>query len=1029
MRRKPWLFVIFGLFLGLATSARAQEELLHLADSLAQTSQAEVAADLYRLVLQRYPHTYWAQRARIGLLRYTLQGTARKQALRTLETLLRSPGLPELAPLLKPLLAEDSSEVFLRYRLLLARRVPTLEGRESWLLEIAAGGPPALAQTAWRTLAADYETLRVKAQIQLAGLLASRDTALARLLLRRHAQNPDARLLLARMALPGDTLEALAQLREPNSRALRRLKARLLLALDDAEGAAQTLAEDPDTLPGLADLKARAWMAIGLRARLEDLLPYLQNPLVRARVLLVLGRDSRALALLDSLETAGLPDSAVLDETLAPTRLRLEALLNLGRFAEAAALFLRRPTDRAQGYDLARALDSLGLAPLALQVIQVAETLRPGPRFVPREALLRLRARLKPLPGLMDTLRRLGISVPPAVPDSAREAVLVDMARGLPLLEGARRLLDLRDPWTVIRLLSGLKLNETGNRLLAQAYLEAYELSGDSTYALQAEALFQARKVQDPTLYLRLHRRFRPRVLLHLDTLKVDRRAPPYLVEGLLAAGRPDLALQVARRSRLRDRAIRFRLFLANHLLDSAYAALDFGHPLEVVALAETLAAQNAGELAYDLLKRVSYAGFQVGQQAAHLRLRLAARLARWPEVVDLARAYLTEYPPSDTVRLLLARGLLETGHPRKAYLRAVPLRGTEARRIQGLALLRAGYPDWAATYRDAAPELAFRYLLDQKDVLSLLPLPLPRDSALIHRYLVLLATTGHEDFARKLADSVAAAGLLPASVARLALVEAEVRQGQVLQARQDLRRIHEPDARARAWYALGLYWMRQQDFQKAKEAFFKVIQWGGPETRGLGAFKLATVLFQERRYREAVEYYRMATELLSRNPQTVAEAYHNIAVCLKRLKDLEGARQAYQTLIQRFPGREEALDARISLALVDIDLGKPAEGYAVLAEAEGLMPRFRQEAEVQYWLGTLARMQGQQARALGHFGRVYTFHDTDAQWAPLARYEAALILEQAGLADRARLLFQQVLQQLAPTDPLYQEVQKHLKP
>ncbi len=1032
MRQKIGLFVLFGLFLA-PLRLPAQEQLLSLADSLIQTPQAEVAADLYRLVIQRFPDTYWAQRARIGLLRYALRGGARNQALQSLETLLNSSRLPELASLLAPLLMEDSSGPFLRYRLLLARRVPGLPQRPVLLEALAADEQyPELARTALRTLAADYDSLHAPSQIRLALQVANEHPALAGLLLRRYPGDSAALAGLAQLALQqADTLKALHWLRKPSSQHLRSLKARLYLALGDPEGTAQILADDPDTLPGIADLKALAWQAIGLQARLEDLLPYLQNRRVRARILLVTGHPRQALAVLDSPDTSGTDVLAGIPTALLPSpeALRLEALLQLHQAPEAAVFFLRHPTHRFQGYRLARMLDSLGFVSLALQVAQVAETLPSGPVFVPRDSLLVFRARHRLTPGLKDTLQMLNLQVPLLPLEGVRDSILLEMARGLPLLEGARQLLsEARDPWGVIRLLSGLKLNKAGYRLLAEAYITAYEYTGNEAYARQAEALLQGQKLEDLSLFVRLHRRYRPEALLQLDTLKVDRRWAPDLVAGLLAAHRPDLARQVAARSHLRDRALRFQLFLANHLLDSAYAVLDFHRPLEVVALAETLATQNAPDLAYDLLGRVDFRGFSICRHAAHLRISLAAQLGRWPEVVQQARQYLAEYPATDTLRLLLARGLLETGHPEAAYLRALPLQQPEAQRIQGLALLRAGYEDWALQYHEVVPELGFRHLLNQKDVLSLLPLPMPRDSALLHRYLVLLMTTGHEDFALRLADSAATLGILSPATARLAQVEALVQQGEILAAQRILKEIHQPDPRARAWYLLGVYWMRHQDFEKAKEAFFKVIQWGDPETRGRGAFKLATVLFQQRRYREALDYYQMATELLSHDPQTVAQAYHNMAICLKRLKDLEGARQAYRTLIQRFPDREEALDARISLALLDIDLNRPAEGYQTLAFVEGLMPQFAQEAEVQYWMGALARMQGQTGRALGHFARVYTFHGADPQWAPLARYEAALLLEQSGQASRARQLFQQLLQHLDPSNPLYNEVKKHLE-
>ncbi len=1033
MWRKSWLFLVFGLLL-LASPAPAQDALLGLADSLLHTPRADLAADLYRLVIQRFPDSYWADRAQVGLLRYQLRGSAEHQALANLENLLNSPRLALLAPPLLSLLTEDTTFPLPWYRLLLARRVPQLPHRTEILSDFAQRSD-SLGLWALKTLAADLKDRRRNAQIGIARHLLAQHPATARLLLRRYPEDPEARRLQVQMALPKDTLQALDLLRAPTSPVLRQQKATLLLALGDAEGALQTLKDDPDTLAPIAHLKALGWLAIGLQARLEDLIPHLQDPWVRARILLTLHRPEEALAVLDSALARGTPpNSSALQGVyarffLTPHSLRIQALMDLGRYAEAAVAFLHHPTWRSQGYALAQALDSTGMPALAQRVLRVALPLPPGPTFVPREHLLELQARGLVTPGLLDTFKLLGLRPPHSPNDSLRESVLLAMARGLPLLEGARQLLEAQDPWTVIRLLSDLKLNAEGYRLLAEAYILAYELTGNDTYARQADALFQAQQVHAPDLYLRLHRRYQPQALLNADTLKVPRGEVAYLVEGLLNAGNPELAWRIARRSHLRDRSLRFRLFLAVQQLDSAYAVLDFQRPGDVLALAQQLAQQGAEELALDLLKRVTWTGFEVGRRAARLRVRLAYALERWPDLASEARAYLQHYGSNDTVQLRLAQALLATGASTQAALRALPLKNPEARAVLGQALWQSGHGDWARSFADVVPEITFHKLLDQGDVLTLLTLPIPQDSALLHRYLVLLATTGHEDFAQKLADSVAAVGLLSASTARLALVEAQVQQGKVNAALQALKHLSHPDARARAWYALGLFWMRHQDFARAKEAFFKVIQWGGPETRGRGAFKLATVLFQERRYREAVEYYRMAAELVQTDPQLVAEAYHNTAVCLKRLKDLEGARQAYLTLIQRFPEREEALDARISLALVDMELQKLQEGREHLAFAEGLMPEFAQEAEVLYWLGVLARMQGRWAQALGLFERVYTFHSDHAQWAPLARYEAALLLEQTGQTSRARTLFQQLLQSLKPDDPLYPEVQKHLQP
>ncbi len=1019
------LFLFTSLLTGIL---HAQQDLLDLAQSLKDQGKWRDAEILYQTIQARYPQTIWAQYAQLGLAELQIVQGDTHQAIQNLKKLLRaSEEIRKQALQLLTHVGPDSdrAEAYLR----LALEFPRDPGRVNHLLQVAqlfeASGNLSKALRAWKILAADTPSKHATYQLQIAQLYLKTGNPARAQVLSQRSDVPEAKRLHAQALLArGDTASAYALLLETDDLKSRALLCRLALNLRDVSVLESIAPLLPDTGTPFAPLKVQAGLLLQDTTLLASAVQHLKDPRLRIRALLQIGAIEQALHILDSL---GTPQEF--------SDLWCQALLQSGRPLEAWKRWQKGKVSRRLSFTLAQALDLDGLHQEALEIWEdLWKDPGQGTDWAPKEQIGQaLLADLSytgqgntPLAHEVEaSLREIGLPVRKPASPSQIQNLLLEIAKGLPLSVGLQELLDAGQYRLVIDLLKETPRDGAIRGFLAQAYLQAFQEKGDTVFLDSVRALIQAGST-DPWTRAMAFRWIAPMSLPTIDPnlLTSDQRIQ--YVQWLIETHQADHALTLLRQDPelAADSHLVFRVYLAAGQIDSAYRYLDFQRPDDVLALAETLWQKDQPNLVLPLVQRVQKPGFALDLEARRLEVLALQRLGQWEDLIPVAERTVQAYGPTPDVVQALAEAWLPQD-PWRALKWAYQPNTPEARRLRARALLALNQLTWARRYVEDEPRVQFVLALQNRDLQALEGIPIPMDTTLVEAYLRLLEESGDTLRARNLVNILVGKGWASPDFFTRIRAELWITRGQLGLATTLLSQIQDPIQRAKLQYRLGLSFMKAGELDSAKSLFFKTIQWGDPETRGYAAFKLASIFFQEGRYKEAREYYQMSLDLVQNDPSLRTRALYNLAVCQKRLKDLEGARRAYERLIQDYPETEDALDAQYSLGLLLLDLAQPEEAKAVLESLEGELRETAQEAELQYWLGQAAAQAGNLEEALQHYRRLYLFHPDAGQWVTTAQAEAAKLWVALGRIERAKALYQILLRTLPSGDPLRRQLRQ----
>ncbi len=825
--------------------------------------------------------------------------------------------------------------------------------------------------------------------------------------------------------MKGDTASAYATLLQAMDPQSLSALCRLALNLHDRVLAESLLSVLPNDIDSIADLKARAALLFRDPALARSALPDIQDPILRVRVWLQTGNPVAALRVLDSLQAQGISQDS----------LRIQAYLQSGHPLLAWQLWRRKITPRRLSLALARALDASG-AYREAQIIWHDLWHNPGQGrdWVPKEQsgialltdLYRTGQASTPVADTLQTALSGVLDLPmPSASPTEIQSVLIDLAKGTPLSVGLQRLLDLGAYATVFQLLEGVPRDAAIRSFLLQAHLLAFQDTHDSAHLDSARLLFQA-GISDPWARAMAIRWLTPESLPAVDPAPLTPEQRVQYIRWLIETGNAASAIPLFRQFKdlAADSHLVFQTFLAAGWTDSAYRYLNFERSDEVLAMAEALWQQQHPDLVLPLVRKIQKPGFDLDRKARKLEVLALDALAQRSDLIPLAETVLRTYGPDPELQKVLAKAWLHRD-PWRALKWAFTVDDSVAYSVRARALFALGHPGWAGRYAEYDSRVRFALALQAQDLEALQEIPLPMDSVLVESYLKLLEQYGDTLRVQSIAKILVQERWATPDYFQRIRAEVWITQGHKSRAKDVLARLQDPEQKAKLQYALGVALMKAGALDSAKSLFFKTIQWGSPETRGYAAFKLASILFQEGRYQEAREYYQMALDLVPEDSVLRLNALHNLAVCQKRLKDLEGARKAYLRLIEEFPASEDAIDARYSLGLLLLDLSEPEKAYQTLQGIEGEMPKPDQEAELQYWLGQAAAQSGNLEAALQHFRRLYLFHPQAGQWVTTAQAEAAKLFVATGQIEKAKALYQILLRTLPVGDPLRQQLQQ----
>jgi tetratricopeptide (TPR) repeat protein len=593
--------------------------------------------------------------------------------------------------------------------------------------------------------------------------------------------------------------------------------------------------------------------------------------------------------------------------------------------------------------------------------------------------------------------------------------------------EVARELFRLGAYRDVVNLLSTSRDLKPRERLiLADCLMRIYRATRDTLFAKRADSLY----LTLPTLpegYWLLHMYWKT------ASARVPASPPGFLsdtalvgyITALSANGRVEdaknLALSLA--SDMRNRAF-FLIYMEGGELDSAFSKLDLKVPYQVIRLAEAFYERGRFEACGRLLKLLPVSGLKLEEEARYLEVLSLAELGDWKEVERVALDFLKRFPWSDRRKDVAERAvfsLLKLGMPERALYLAWKEKLEDGFKMTLLAL------DDEELKRDLlqSPDKDWLSAIEKRDWKALSSIEMTRDTHLLRLAIEGLLESGEDSLASQILQKAESEGYLRGNSLRMLKYLREALSDTVRGL--DLGKGIEDKLRGEFYYRFGLLSFKRGNKKRARSAFFKAFQWASGEVRGKVAFKLATLLFRERRYEEALDYYRMAYELL-KDKKSRMNALHNMAVVYGKLNRPDSALIAYTALVDSFPNTEDALSAKFSIGYRLMEKGRFEEALEIFQSLRGFMKNAEEEAERTYWEARVAFALREFEAAIHNYRILRESYGNVGDWGITGEIELARVLALSGGVEEAKSIYEGILKRRGETDPFGQIAKEELE-
>ena len=221
-----------------------------------------------------------------------------------------------------------------------------------------------------------------------------------------------------------------------------------------------------------------------------------------------------------------------------------------------------------------------------------------------------------------------------------------------------------------------------------------------------------------------------------------------------------------------------------------------------------------------------------------------------------------------------------------------------------------------------------------------------------------------------------------------------------------------------RGWggYLAGINFGKKKMFQIAREYFLKGIQWGDKEIRGLSAFKLAGFYFADEKYKDAIDYYKIAYELLE-DEKFRKISLLNIATSYKMLKIYDKAEEYYRRYIKEFWWDSGVKDAEFSLAYMWHMIGEYAKARMLYSSLLGEMPTAFSEAELKFWYAECLAASNMFEEALHQYKMIVQNYSGVGEWGVTAKLKMGKVLSILKRYDEALKVFKSIIRSRGPGD------------
>jgi len=994
--------ILFIFFFFLFSQLWSQKELFDLARKYAKEGKKELAEGIYENLYAQNRDSPLGRRALLELAELK-SSESKEEALELVQPLLEEGVEDSIASdaylLAERLLTskEEKAKLLIRYANIFLKGEKRKEFLERAMIYLDELGKRKKALEVLKILSSEYPEERVSYQIQIAKKRWELgDKGRAKLILMRWVKEKAARDKLVDFFLEeGDTGEALYYLRQYDKFSSKRL-ASLYIDIGSLERAKEVLPKEESL--DVLKLKERLF----LKGDYLDSLYYLAQKI----------KDWDMLA--EYYIRKGIKDSlSKIIQNIEDPLIRVRALISLGKLEEAYQILIGKEGHEKVKLELSKLLSEEGKYEEAYSLIEdITE-------FFPKESLLIQKIEICDLLGIeaqadINAIKKWGCY--PIRRENKRVllSLLKDVAFGRKTRIGLLRKLFQEEKYLdVLELMEGSsQLGEEEKKILRRAFVRAFLLKRNPYFLEKAKELYKEAKEVDIDF-------------VRLAILDTSVSLPQFSAEGdsflyflsilYEKKGKIDKSREVIRK--IQDRELRkkalFKFYLSLGLPDSAYIFLDEKDFEGVLSLSEIFFEKKAYDVVALLLEYIPFSNFYLSKEARLLQIRALVKLGRWDEAIRLAKRSLKFYPglsKSKEFRVALAKAYLRSGNLHEAYRWATGTGSFEEKRI----CLSLGYLNEIKLEEE---EMRWEELFRAKDKEGLLSLPLPQRRWNARRLLNFLSESGDTLNTLRLTRIFSRKGYIEEDESNKFIAIAYAKNGKDEISLSYARKLGDKE-RAEVLYELGIFRMRRAEFEQAKSYFIQCIDLDREGKGANAAFKLGSILYQENRFGEALEYYRIALRSL-KDKNLRRDCLFNIALSFKKLKEPDSSILYFRRLAEEYRDNEESINALFSLAIYLIDLGRPGEAIDILRDLEGELKEIEDEAELKYWKGECYLEMGRIKEAKKEFQKVYTFFERPSTWIATALLKNAQLNEAEGRIKEAKALYRRVIDSRGEKDPL----------
>ncbi len=234
-------------------------------------------------------------------------------------------------------------------------------------------------------------------------------------------------------------------------------------------------------------------------------------------------------------------------------------------------------------------------------------------------------------------------------------------------------------------------------------------------------------------------------------------------------------------------------------------------------------------------------------------------------------------------------------------------------------------------------------------------------------------------------------------------------------------------DIKAKAYLWRGTAFIKHKKNDDAKTDLDKAIQIGSTEVKKQANFKLGTLYFTTEDYQKALTSYFYVIEHDSTG--TLAkDAARNFALVCKAIGEWEKAVSAYEIILERWGDQDMQAETLFDIGYCYYRDRKFRQSVETFQKAIPILENPEMKAEAQYWIGQSWFDDEEWESAITAWLRVSYNYPGITQWAAVSELKSGEAYLMMRNTDKARLIFEKVVQKYGAGSDWGKEAAKKLK-